>query len=303
MIAAASTLRLPAKARVTRTNLFPYLSIAPAVVLVAAVSLLPLLYAIVQSFYKSDYLKLGEFVGLGNYAEFLFGPDALPRIWASVYFVLGTILLSGPIGLGLALLLNQPIRFRAWFRTILIIPWLVSALVTGLLWAWLFDPNFSPVMQGVETGFGIELPGLLTSFELSMPALIVAHSWACYPMIMVFSLAALQTVPTDLLEAARIDGANALQRFFYVSFPYIKSSILVALVLTTLNSFNHVTMILVMTGGGPVGTTETMALRVFLEGFKFYRMGTATAGAVAIFAVNVLFAILYARVLREQGRS
>jgi ABC-type sugar transport system permease subunit len=270
---------------------------------VAAISVVPLLYAIVQSFYKSNYLQLGEFVGLGNYAEFLLGPDALPRIWASAYFVFGTILLSGPLGLGFALLLNQPIRFRAWFRTILIIPWLVSALVTGLLWAWLFDPNFSPAMQSVETGLGIELPGLLTSFELSMPALIVAHSWACYPMIMVFCLAALQTVPTDLLEAARIDGANAVQRFFYVSFPYIKSSILVALVLTTLNSFNHVTMILVMTGGGPVSTTETMALRVFLEGFKFYRMGTASAGAVAIFVVNVLFAILYARILRDQGRS
>ena len=119
-------------------------------------------------------------------------------------------------------------------------------------------------------------------------------------MIMVFVLAALQTVPVELDESAVVDGASPLQRFMYVTFPHIRSTLLVALVLTTLNTFNHVTMILVMTGGGPVGTTETMALKVFLEAFKYYRMGTASAGAVVIFAINILFAVVYARLLRDE---
>ena len=148
----------------------------------------------------------------------------------------------------------------------------------------------------------MRVPNPLTSFSLSMPALVVAHSWSSYPMIMVFTLAALQTVPNELIEAAHIDGANVWQRFAHVTFPYVKSTLFVALVLTTLNTFNHVTMVLVMTGGGPIGTTETMSLRVFLEAFKYYRMGTASAGAVVIFCVNVLFALVYARLLREENR-
>ena len=304
MTVSGIALRSPATSRdIARPVLFPYVAIAPAVLLVAAVSFVPLGYALLQSLFRSHYLELGEFVFLDNYAEFLFGPEAFPRIRASFVFVLGTVLVSTPLGVGFALLLNQPIRFRGLFRTILILPWLVSALVGGLLWAWLLNPNFSPVMQDIERLFGVSIPSLLTSFTWSMPALILAHSWSCYPMIMVFTLAALQTVPAELTEAAVIDGASPLQRFAYVTFPHIRSTLLVALVLTTLNTFNHVTMVLVMTGGGPVGATETMALKVFLEAFKYYRMGTASAGAVVIFAINVMFAIVYARILRDGGKA
>ena len=293
---------VPLRRNVERPPLYPYVAMSPALLLVAIVSFLPLGYALVQSVYKSDYLQLGTFAGAGNYAYFLLGPDALPSIRASFAFVLGTIVISAPLGVGLALLLNQEIRFRSLFRTLLILPWLVSALVGALLWSWLLNPSFSPAIQALEALIQVRVPNPLTSFSLSMPALIVAHSWSSYPMIMVFTLAALQTVPNELIEAAHIDGANVWQRFAHVTFPYVKSTLFVALVLTTLNTFNHVTMVLVMTGGGPIGTTETMSLRVFLEAFKYYRMGTASAGAVVIFCVNVLFALVYARLLREENR-
>ncbi len=300
----ALTLSRPGMVETRRPRVaYPYAAIAPAVILVAAISFAPLAYALVQSLHKSHYLELGQFVGLDNYADFLFGRNGPARVQASFVFVLGTIAVATPLGVGFALLLNQPIHFRGWFRTILILPWLVSALVGGLLWAWLLNPNFSPVMQDIERLFGVSIPSLLTSFTWSMPALILAHSWSCYPMIMVFTLAALQTVPAELTEAAVIDGASPLQRFAYVTFPHIRSTLLVALVLTTLNTFNHVTMVLVMTGGGPVGATETMALKVFLEAFKYYRMGTASAGAAVIFAINVMFAIVYARILRDGGKA
>lgn len=279
---------------------FPYFEIAPAVLLVAVVSFAPLAYALVQSLFKSRYLELGDYVGLDNYADFLFGRGGLARLGASFSFVLGTVLVATPLGIGFALMLNRPVRFRGLFRTLLILPWLVSALVGGLLWAWLLNPTFSPIVHDLERLFGIDIPGVLTSFTWAMPALVLAHAWSSYPLIMVFVLAALQTVPLELTEAAIADGATPLQRFLYVTFPHIKSTLLVALVLTTLNTFNHVTTILVMTGGGPVGTTETMSLKVFLEAFKYYRMGTASAGAVVIFAVNILFALVYARILRDE---
>lgn len=284
-----------------RRQAFAYLAISPAFLLVAAVSFVPLVYALVQSLHKSDYLELGQFVWFDNYARFLLGPQGRGRVLASLYFVVGTIVVSLPLGFGLALLLNRPIWFRGLFRTLLIIPWLVSALVGALLWMWLLNPAFSPLAQLVESLSGSKMVNPLTNPGLAMPAAIVAHSWSSYPMIMVFVLAALQTVPGELIEAARIDGANGWQRFRFVTFPYVKNTTLVALVLTTLNTFNHVTLLLVMTGGGPLGATDTLALRIFEEGFKFYRMGVASAGAVVVFATNVVFAVMYARILRGRG--
>jgi multiple sugar transport system permease protein len=116
---------------------------------------------------------------------------------------------------------------------------------------------------------------------------------------MVFVLAALQTVPTDLIEAARIDGASGWDRFWHVTFPLIRNTALVALVLTSLHAFKNVELILVMTGGGPLGETQTMAFKVFQEGFRFYRTGIAAAGAVSIFVINIAFTLAFVKVLRH----
>ena len=118
---------------------------------------------------------------------------------------------------------------------------------------------------------------------------------------MVFVLSALQTIPIEIYEAAKIDGAKSWKQFTLITFPLIRSTTLVTLVLTTLHCFNNVTIVLIMTGGGPVEATEVMALRVFEEGFKFNRLGIATAGAVIIFMINILFTIAYMRVLKQEN--
>jgi ABC-type sugar transport system permease subunit len=133
-----------------------------------------------------------------------------------------------------------------------------------------------------------------------MPALCIANAWTSYPLVMVLILAALQTIPTELTDAARIDGATYWQRFRFVTLPLLRQSTLVAAVLTTLHAFNNVTLVLVMTGGGPAGTTETFALRIFQEAFSFYRLGLAAAGAVIVLVLNVVFNVSYRNILREQ---
>jgi ABC-type sugar transport system permease subunit len=133
-----------------------------------------------------------------------------------------------------------------------------------------------------------------------MPALIMANVWHSYPLVMIFVLAALQTVPAELYEAARIDGAGAWQRFRMITLPLVMNTTIVVLVLTTLHTFNNVTMVFIMTGGGPVGTTETLALRVFLEEFKYFHTGIAAAAAVVIFSLNMVFSLAYIRVLRSE---
>jgi ABC-type sugar transport system permease subunit len=183
-----------------------------------------------------------------------------------------------------------------------ILPWLVSNTVAALLWAWILSAQFGPIAPVVAV-FGVTMPNPLTSETLAMPALIVCNAWGSYPLVMVFVLAALQTIPTELQEAARIDGASGWQRFRHVIFPLVRNTTLVTLVLTTLHTFNGVSIVLIMTGGGPVGATDVMALRVFEEGFKFYRMGLATAGAVVIFGLNIVFTVAYMRVLRGDGHA
>jgi multiple sugar transport system permease protein len=283
-------------------RLQPYLLMAPALLLVAAVSFLPLGQAVVQSLHRSNYLDLGEFVGLLNYQRFLLSESGIQRTWNSFVFVLGSLAVAMPLGFGLALLLNLPLRARGLIRTVLILPWLVSNTVAAILWAWILSAQFGPVAPAVAA-LGATMPNPLTSQTLAMPALILCNAWGSYPLVMVFVLAALQTIPTELQEAAKIDGASGWQRFRHVVFPLVRNTTLVTLVLTTLHTFNGVSIVLIMTGGGPVGATDVMALRVFEEGFKFYRMGLATAGAVIIFGLNILFTVVYMRVLRGDGHA
>lgn len=280
-------------------KLLPYWFFLPAFIFVAAVSFIPLFYAISQSFRASDYAGMGAFVGGQNYSRFFEDGKGLAALWKSFQLVGGSVLIAVPLGFGLACLLNQKIKYVGFFRTVLILPWLVSNLVVALLWGWLLNSNFSPIAH-LATQFGIAMPNATTSTSWAMPALIIANAWHSYPLVMLFVLAALQTVPGELYEAAKIDGARAWQRFWIITFPMVKSTTLVVLVLTTLHSFNNVTMIFIMTGGGPLESTETLALRVFLEEFKYFRTGIAAAAAVVIFSLNMLFSLVYIRVLRNE---
>ena len=239
----------------------PYLWLAPALLLVVAVSFWPLFYALVQSLYRSNYLDLGTYVGALNYQRFMLSEAGLARAWNSFVLVAGTLAIAMPLGFGLALLLNLPLHGRNLIRTLLIVPWLVSNTVAALLWAWLLNAQFGPIADALSR-IGIVLPNVLTSASWAMPALIVCN-------------------------------AN-------VTFPLVRNTTLVTLVLTTLHCFNGVTIVLIMTGGGPLESTDVMALRVFEEGFKFHRMGLATAGAVIIFAINILFTLAYIRVLKNE---
>lgn len=277
----------------------PYLWLAPALLLVVAVSFWPLFYALVQSLYRSNYLDLGTYVGALNYQRFMLSEAGLARAWNSFVLVAGTLAIAMPLGFGLALLLNLPLHGRNLIRTLLIVPWLVSNTVAALLWAWLLNAQFGPIADALSR-IGIVLPNVLTSASWAMPALIVCNAWGAFPLVMVFTLSALQTIPKDIYEAAHIDGARPWQRFANVTFPLVRNTTLVTLVLTTLHCFNGVTIVLIMTGGGPLESTDVMALRVFEEGFKFHRMGLATAGAVIIFAINILFTLAYMRVLKNE---
>jgi multiple sugar transport system permease protein len=272
---------------------------APALIYTVAVGLFPFAYAVLQSVHAADFLRMGAFVGLENFVEFL---RARNGIGGSIVFCAGTLALTMPIGVGCALALTQIQAGRGFFRTLLIIPWLLSSVVVAKLWAWLVSAQLGPIAYFLQQ-IGFHAANPATSRSLAMPLLVIANTWMSFPLVTVMTFAALQTVPKELLDAAKIDGANRLQRTFLITIPVIKGSLFVGAVLTTINSLNNATLVLVLTGGGPNGATETVALRVFEEGFRFYRMGVATAGAVIIFALNAVFAAAYLRAMKSESPS
>jgi len=282
-----------------RASAFPYMMFAPAFILIAGVSFVPIGYALVQSVFRSSTLELGHYVGLRNYNDFFFTRDGIGSLENSLIFVAGTVALAVPLGVALALVLNRPIPFRSFFRVILILPWLVSNLVGALLWAWIGNPQYGLVPYLLST-FGIVMPNIITDPAAAMTSVIVASVWASTPLVMVFVLAALQSIPSDITEAARIDGASGWRRFWRITLPMVRNTTMMALVLTSLHAFKSVEIILVMTGGGPNGATETMATKVFHEAFTLLRIGVGSAGAVAIFVLNLMFTMAFVRVLRTE---
>jgi multiple sugar transport system permease protein len=276
------------------------LFLAPSLLLVVAVTFYPIIYAIRVSLYDTFYLNTTKFVGLQHYVRFLWDVAGQRNLWNSFVYTLGSLAIAIPFGLALALLLNMPIRFRTLFRTLIIVPWIVSQVVTALLWGWLLNPQFGPINYFIREWFGASFD-FLGNVGSAMATLILTNVWQSFPYAMLLLLAALQTIPNEMHEAAKVDGANAWQRFWRITLPLIRNTLLITIIMLSLHYFNMVTLIFILTGGGPVGVTEVLSLRVFREAFSFYHMGFASAVAVYIFIFNIVFSLLYFKILRTEA--
>jgi len=282
-----------------RVNTLPFLLLLPAVTIVAGIAFLPIYLAAEISFYRTEFFRKAAFVGFKQYTDLIRNPEFLSSLLISLKYCLGSLALTLPIGMIFALLLNRPIVLRGLFRTILIIPWTVSQSVTAMLWVWLLNPTAGPVKYLLAK---LEITQVLffSDPNWTLVNLIIVNSWMSYPFAMVLFLAALQTVPRELYESARIDGCSAWSIFWRVTFPFIRSTVMTTSIMLTLQFFNMVTLIFVLTGGGPMGATRTISLWVFQDGFFNFRVGGAAAGGMIIFLLNIVFSLGYIRVLRQE---
>jgi len=276
----------------------PYLLLLPSLVIIAGISFYPIYYAADISLYQTRFLEKTAFVGLGQYTRLLHDFEFLRALRISLKFALGSLLLTLPIGMIFALLLNRSIRFRAAFRTILVIPWTLSQSVTGMLWVWVLNPSYGPVKYLLDQA-GVGPVMFLSNPDWALTIVVLANTWMTYPLPTVLFLAALQTVPRELYESAKIDGCSTWASFWRVTLPYIQNTVMTTAIMVTLQFFNMVTLIYVMTGGGPIGNTSTLSLRVFLDGFFNFRLAAAAAMGMIIFLLNIVFSLAYVRVLRR----
>ncbi|HEY8370336.1 MAG TPA: sugar ABC transporter permease [Thermodesulfobacteriota bacterium] len=280
----------------------PVLFLGPAVLLVLLVNFIPLGYALVYSVYRTEFVQRVSFLGFRYYLRFLTDPEGLNNILRTFQYVFGSLALALPLGLLIALLIHRVEKGKTFFRTLIILPWVVSQIITALTWSWLVNPQFGPVTYFVREGFGGAFNALGTPTG-AMATLILANVWHSFPYPMLLILAALQTVPREAIEAALVEGASRWTRLFRIRLPLIRNTILIATVMMTIHYFNMVTLPLVLTGGGPAGATEVMAIRVYREAFQLFHVGYASAIAVYMFLFNILFSIIYIRILRGEGHA
>jgi multiple sugar transport system permease protein len=277
-------------------NWLPVLFIAPAALVVFLISIFPVADALVLSLHETRFTAMTRFVGLDNYAALLGDPRVRAATANSVVYTFGSLALTVALSLALALLLNMQTMWQRLLRTIVIVPWVISQTVVALLWAWLINADFGPITHAAAALVGSR-PAFLADPDSAMGALIVVNVWASYPQATLLLLAALQTIPRELYEAAHIDGANAARSFRFVTLPLLRPTLMVVLIQLTLLYFNMVTLIYTLTGGGPLDGTETLALRVLKLGFEDWNLGRAAALGLIITAINLLCSLCYIRAL------
>jgi multiple sugar transport system permease protein len=294
-----TTQRRPLLTSGRRESLGGYLLVLPVCLILLGLVAYPFVYAIVISFTSRVVGNAGEFVGLRNY-RFLFGWSSFDRaVTNTVVLVVVSDILKLSIGLGLALLLNERLRARNAFRSLILLPWAMPAFVAFLTWRLLFLPiggGINLILQGL--GLASTPIDWLGQRSTAMPAVIIATVWRGFPFWAISFLAALQNVPQEQYEAAKVDGASALQRFRFITIPSIRHVILVVTLLSSIWTANSFENIWIMTQGGPSDGTMVFTVLAFF-GLQSQRLGEAAAVSVAMVPALAILVFIVAALLQK----
>jgi len=284
-----------ARRRTIKDTLIAYSFILPNLLGFAIFTLVPMVFSLVLAFMNWDGANVVSWAGLGNFKQLLRDTTFRIALINTFYYVIGTVPLTMAAALGLALLLNQPLRGRNFFRTTFFFPYVASLVAVAVVWNMLFHPAVGPVNQLLMT-LGIENPPRWTAdVNWAMPTVILASIWKGMGYYMVIYLAALQGIPAYLYEAAEIDGANAWQKFRNVTLPMLTPATFFVSIMITIASFKVFDLILVMTGGGPGRATNVLVIHTYNTAFKEFRFGYSSAIAMVLFVIVLVITIVQFR--------
>src|SRR5579859_707691 len=291
---AASSLPQPSRPR-RRSNWLPLWFLLPAIVILVALQVVPSLY----SFYLStttlkptDTGVTDVGVGLANYVTLFNSETFRESLWHTAVCAGSFLILTVSLGLILALLLNRKIRFTGFYLVLIFLPWIISDVVAGTMWRWMFQQTYGIVQVALDPIIG---SSLYTSASGAMAIVVAATVWRSLAFTTLLFLSALQTVPTEVLESAAIDGANRFQRFRSIIFPLIRPTFFVVILLTSIRGINSVGLIYSITKGNPGGATQTASFYLLRTGWEQGDFGTGAAISVILFVINIVLTILYVR--------
>jgi ABC-type sugar transport system permease subunit len=278
--------------------------ITPAAIIMIVITLYPLIRSFWISLHTWDLLKPGlghPFVGLTNYLYILKDENFWQSVKITFTFVLGAVALEITLGLAIALLLNREFWGRNVVRLVVLLPWAIPAVVNGIMWKWILNPSYGS-LNGLLYSMGIidNYVVWLGTPKLALLVVILADVWKETPFIMLLFLAALQTIPKDLYEAAMVDGSNAFQSLFRITIPLISPTIFVAISLRTIWALKSFDLIYTLTAGGPSGGTTVVGYYTYLKTFINLNLGRGAAVAYLMTLVVLVLVIIYQKALYRE---
>ncbi len=276
-----------------------YLCVLPALIVIGIFALFPVLYSLGLSLYKWDLVApQATFVGLRNF-ETLFTSNEFRRVLRNtLFFSVGSVGLIVLCSLSLALLLDVKLRGIAFFRALFFIPYLTPMVAVAALWMFMYDPQRGLVNAALGL-VGLPGPGWLQSTTWSLPALILVKTWKVVGYYTVLFLAGLQSIPQEVHEAARVDGASGWQRVRHITLPLLSPMTLFVVVIAVIGSFQDFDQVFVMTRGGPVDSTNVLVYYLYEQAFQNYRVGLGSAVAVLLLALLLCFTVVQLQLSRR----
>jgi len=276
--------------------------LVPAIIVVFGVVLYPVVRTFIISLYDVDSPMPGSypFVGISNYTRVFHNSAFYPVLGQTLYFTFMSTLLELTFGIAVAMLLNAPLRARWLWRSIVVLPWALPTIVNGALWRWIFNGQYG-ALNGLLNTLNISDTPVqwLGSPFLALNCVILADVWKNTSIVVFFVLAGLQTIPNEIYEASRLDGAGAWAAFRRITLPLLAPSIAVVLILRTIEAFKVFDIIYVMTGGGPANGTQSVAFYTYLQAFSNQMFGYGAALAYLIVLAVFALAMGYLRILRQ----
>lgn len=277
----------------TQEEIVGYLFILPWLIGFLIFTAGAMLFSFGLTFFKADLLTEAKFVGLANVTKVIQDPLFYKSLWVTSYYTFFTVPLSIVLGVSIAIGLNQELPLRSFWRACYYMPSIVSGLAVAILWTWVFNPDIGLLNQSLKL-IGLEGPRWLFSEKWAMPAFVIMGLWSSGANMLLY-LGGLQSIPTPLYEAAKIDGATSWQRFWKVTLPLLSPTIFFSLITTIIGSFQVFTQALVMTEGGPNFATLTMVLYLYRKGFQELNFGYASTLAWALTLLILAFTALTLR--------
>ena len=280
----------------------PYLLIAPTVAVLVALSIYPLIYAVRISLHTGS----GEAAhwGLANFARLASDKFFLSALVHTFVYAVVALTFEFLLGLGLAVMLDRPLRGRSLFRSALLIPMMLPPVVVGVVWRLMLNPDFGAI-NGTLKGAGVNTESLTwtASPVLALASVIAVDIWQWTPFMFLVLLAGLQAIPQEPYEAAIVDGSTSWQTFRYVTLPLLKPAILIALLLRTMDLLRVFDQIFILTEGGPGFSTETVSLYIYRTAFRFSDFGYAAAMSFVLLLLTNIVSVGYIRLLQKQEAS
>ncbi|MGH2458035.1 MAG: carbohydrate ABC transporter permease [Chloroflexota bacterium] len=282
-----------------------YLLVAPPVLYLFALSIFPLIYTLRLSVMDQNQ-GTWVFVGLSNYATTLADPWFWADLLNSAEFTIPSVVLHLAIGLALAVMVNRvwfSISLRNLVRGLLILPWIFSTAAAALIWSLMFHPF------GIFNWIGLSILHLPQAIDflgtpgLAMASLVLVNTWKSYPFYMLAILGSLQSIPIELYEAAKVDGANAWGQFRFITLPQLRTILAAISTIDIISTFGHVDLMKIMTQGGPFRSTETISYYVYQKGFGDGDLGNAAAISTLVLLALAIMAVVYLRTVFRSGET